>query len=40
MNSDEERLEDFSDFPLYIQLTQTEGFVVVPSCQVIPAGET
>ena len=38
-NSDEERLEDFSDFPLYIQLTHSEGFVVVPSCQVIPTGE-
>jgi len=35
-NSNEESIEDFTSFPLYIQLSQTEGYVHVPSCQVIP----
>jgi hypothetical protein len=37
--NDEERVEDFRDFPLYIQLTQTEGFVLVPPCQAVPTNE-
>lgn len=38
-NLPEESIEDFWDFPLYIQLTHTEGFAQVPACQVVPTNE-
>lgn len=36
-NSPEEAIEDFDSFPLFIQLTQTDGYAQVPSCQAIPS---
>ena len=38
-NSSEESIEDYSSFPLHIQLTQTEGYALVPACQVVPSTE-
>jgi len=35
----EEQIEDFWNYRLYIQLSQTEGFAQVPGCQVVPTDE-
>ena len=38
-NAPEDSIEDFWDYPLYIQLTQTGVFAQVPACQLVPATE-
>jgi hypothetical protein len=39
-NSSEESIEDYLDYPLFIHLSQTDGFVQVPACQVVPSSES